>query len=557
MSGPNTYHWIFGNGDHIEFPNGGNPTVVSSSAQIATYEGCATISDQSGQLLAYTDGTTLWDRNNTPIGAANLGGHGSSTHSSIMVPPAGGGTNYHVFCIGDDTDGNADQVWHTCFTPVGGGSSIVRTSGPTNITGSISGYDNTERLAATSHADCNKYWVISQNKGLNGLYAFLVDSDGAPNSPVNTSMTGVSLPDPSQTGGNNTTVEQGYMKFSPDGRMFAWADGRSNNIHFHTFDNSTGAFTYMHSITNINGFPYGVEFSPDGNYLFYSILTGADAIAVHDISTGNEIYSLSSHIFSGVKTGALQIGPNGKIYAKYGTGTGLLEIDNPNLGASSTVNPNAIDSVLLGNISLAPPSSIVNGQTRNENWGLPTFTRIANNCLEGDVCSAIAEEVNEITSERAELDVNRMRHCDGRRPRKPNCREFQYRDPRPHIEVKWGDSECDCIESDDTEIVSITVCNTYSNIEFSSFTIHKLEVVDAAGNPVALLPDGTPSVELTPLGPYCFGNIASCSCVSREFVLRNRGAIAGEYHIRATGICYDVKLHFDDEACFKFDICAD
>ena len=81
--------------------------------------------------------------------------------------------------------------------------------------------------------------------------------------------------------------------------------------------------------------------------------------------------------------------------------------------------------------------------------------------------------------------------------------------------------------------------------------------MDAAGNPVATLPDGTPSVELTPIGPYCFGNIASCSCVSREFVLRNRGAMAGEYHIRATGICYDVNLHFDDEACFKFDICAD
>ena len=557
MSGPNTYHWVFGNGDHIEFPNGGNPTVVSSSTQIATYEGCATISDQNGQLLAYTDGSTLWDKNNVAIGPSDLGGHGSSTHSSIIVPPAGGGTNYHIFCIGDDTDNIPDQVWHSTFAVVG--NSLNRTSGPTNITNTIPNYDNTERLAATSHVDCNKYWVITQNKGLNGFYAHLVDSEGRPTQTVNTPMSDPPIPDANQTGGNLTIVEQGYMKFSPDGRVFAWADGRSHNIHFHAFDNSNGTFTYMHSITKIDtGFPYGIEFSPDGNYLFYSILTGAPAIAVHDVSSGAEVYSAAIHnIETNVQVGALQLGPNGKIYGKYGKGQGLLEIDNPNLGSAATVNPNTIDSVLSGNISLNTPSSTIDGRPFDANWGLPTFTRIADDCLEGDVCSTIASEVNEITSERADNDVNRMRPCEGRLRPRPTCREFRYRQPSPHIEIKWGDSECDCIESDDTETVSITVCNTYSNIEFSGFTIHKLELVDAEGNPVATLPDGTPSVELTPIGPYCFGNIASCSCVSREFVLRNRGAIAGEYHIRATGICYDVNLYFDDDACFKFDICAD
>ena len=31
----------------------------------------------------------------------------------------------------------------------------------------------------------------------------------------------------------------------------------------------------------------------------------------------------------------------------------------------------------------------------------------------------------------------------------------------PWISIRWGDSKCDCIEGDDTEIMHLTVCNPY------------------------------------------------------------------------------------------------
>ncbi|MEI9853027.1 MAG: hypothetical protein WDN24_21700 [Sphingomonas sp.] len=52
------------------------------------------------------------------------------------------------------------------------------------------------------------------------------------------------------------------------------------------------------------------------------------------------------------------------------------------------------------------------------------------------------------------------------------------------------------------------------------------------GGEVPGLPDGTPSVQVVPLGPVCFGDIPPCrdetpGCVSREFVVRTRGARGG------------------------------
>ena len=138
------------------------------------------------------------------------------------------------------------------------------------------------------------------------------------------------------------------------------------------------------------------------------------------------------------------------------------------------------------------------------------------------------------------------------------CRKVKFPDLKPCISIKWGDSECDCIESSDYEVMTLTVCNCYQNVTFNNFKISMLEVLDSNGNPVPILPDGTPSVKLHPVGIYCFGNIAPCTCVSREFVLINEGAKAGKYKIVLKGICFDViKAYAEKEDCFEFEICKD
>lgn len=142
------------------------------------------------------------------------------------------------------------------------------------------------------------------------------------------------------------------------------------------------------------------------------------------------------------------------------------------------------------------------------------------------------------------------------------CKKVPQPDVKPCISISWGDSVCDCMETDDFEALCITVCNCYSNITFSDFTISIIHVTPKGGGPVPTLPDGTPSVEITPIGPICFGDIGPCknnepTCVSRQVVLQTRGAKGGSYEIHLSGICYEVCFEYRKSECFRLELCPD
>ena len=142
------------------------------------------------------------------------------------------------------------------------------------------------------------------------------------------------------------------------------------------------------------------------------------------------------------------------------------------------------------------------------------------------------------------------------------CKEAEFPEILPCISVAWGDSDCDCMETNDFEVLAVTVCNCYSNVAFENLMIGQITVTDAFGNPVALLPDGTPSVEVHPPGALCFGRIGPCtdnkpSCVTREIVLYTRGAIAGGYSLKFDSVCFTIAYSGHSEACFAFTLCKD
>jgi hypothetical protein len=146
-------------------------------------------------------------------------------------------------------------------------------------------------------------------------------------------------------------------------------------------------------------------------------------------------------------------------------------------------------------------------------------------------------------------------HCD--------CVEVKFPDVHPCISVTWGDSPCDCLETDDVEVFCVTVCNCYSNITFGNLSIGQILVTDMVGDPVANLPDGTPSVQVIPSGPICFGDIPPCrdkdhpGCVSRELVVYTRGAIGKDYRLSFNAICFSVCHQFQSEQCFTMKLCQD
>lgn len=142
------------------------------------------------------------------------------------------------------------------------------------------------------------------------------------------------------------------------------------------------------------------------------------------------------------------------------------------------------------------------------------------------------------------------------------CKTLDLPVIEPCVSIAWGDSECDCFETDDIETAIISVCNCYSNITLSNVYIGLLTLTMADGSPIPTLPDGTPSVEIVPRGAICFGDIGPCkeggtNCVSREIVIHTRGAKPGSYKINVSGLCYELTLSQHHEACFELELCQD
>ncbi|HBL25234.1 MAG TPA: hypothetical protein DD490_00185 [Acidobacteria bacterium] len=142
------------------------------------------------------------------------------------------------------------------------------------------------------------------------------------------------------------------------------------------------------------------------------------------------------------------------------------------------------------------------------------------------------------------------------------CKALDLPKIEPCISIAWGESDCDCFETDDVETAIVTICNCYSNVSFANVHVAYFNITLADGSPVPLLPDGTPSVSIHPVGPVCFGDLGPCrpgaeNCVSREIVIRTRGAKSGKYKVLVSGICYQVVLAQLHEECFVLALCAD
>ena len=108
-------HWYFGNGAGLIFDVDSESVTSTNAATstINTAEGCSSISDFNGNLLFYTDGRNVWDKNHQIMPNANynagsgLLGDPSSTSSALIIPRPGNADHYYVFTVDEPHHNNA------------------------------------------------------------------------------------------------------------------------------------------------------------------------------------------------------------------------------------------------------------------------------------------------------------------------------------------------------------------------------------------------------------------------------------------------------------------
>ncbi len=346
--------WYFGAYAGLNFNT--LPPTPLTNGQLNTNEGCTSISDVSGNLLFYTNGTVVFNKSHAlmPNGTGLLG-HQSSTQSSVVIPKpgtfnalAGYYNRYYIITSDYNQSFNGVRFSEVDMTLAGGLGDIVVATKNTLLYGGAS----TEKLAVATHANGCDYWLVGRPSSSTDFYSYHISAAGLNTTPVVTTIPG-SAASPTLAAGI------GSMKASPDNKYIALINGFSpagaafyqNGLFIYDFNNATGVLSpkFYHASSGSPLFPYaftnsrlgyGVEFSPDSK-LIYTTGLYSPSIQQYNLNVATNALFQSSRQNIGLTASppdgnnysacALQLAPDGKIYVALTGNDSLGVIASPNL----------------------------------------------------------------------------------------------------------------------------------------------------------------------------------------------------------------------------------
>lgn len=301
--------WTFGNNEWSFDTNQNNGFQRSELTTFAGYAPASASDPETGALLFYTNGLTIYDKNGgvmsngtqlagipTPNSilerfyeVAGYCGGNRTNQGSIILPKPGVQGIYYVFTsvrtVFSNCEGGAQynefynfgiQYAEVDMNANGGLGTVTSKHNQLNSNGS-------NAMTTTAGSNENYFWLVTVNG--NSFYSYKIDTNGiaAPVVSVYTSI-------PFQS-----------IKISKGGNRLAGSKYGGTPVVF-DFDNATGAVTNPDDFlqgdvyyTEEIGSESGIEFSPNGNILYF--LTSAAessqteynyyaAIAMYNISTG-------------------------------------------------------------------------------------------------------------------------------------------------------------------------------------------------------------------------------------------------------------------------------
>jgi uncharacterized protein (TIGR02145 family) len=346
-------NWYFGfssPGAGVNF-NSGAPVAIPNGVM---WSGSSTISvsDSSGNLLFFSDGTKVYNRNKVimPNGSGLHGDNLEFRQCVISTSIPGDDSSYYIFTVGGfNPIGTSYGLYYSIINMrLNGGLGDIET-GFKNIP-IPSAANSWEAVTGSRHKNNNDVWIVTTVSTQTNIQyaAFLINNSGLSATPVLSESNGGGQYSPSPP--FNYYVAPSWIRVSPDGTKLVccWY---SCCFEFCTFNPQTGSVNRLFSVQNesANYNTINAEFSIDSKYLYVSQATGG-------FSTIGSIYQYNSNLFDSaafiqsktlIDTGkvrnGLQMGPDWKIYGSESMVDSLAVIQNPsNYGNTCHYQRNAI-----------------------------------------------------------------------------------------------------------------------------------------------------------------------------------------------------------------------
>lgn len=291
--------WVFGSSTGISF-DGPVPTSIATVIQPAGYA-CASVSDGNGNLQFYTDGNTLYDKNNNVmpngydvtalayyLNSFTFSPTNNSWHGAQIIPVPGTTDKYYVFAIIDlwVTAHTGEMYYSIVDMSLNGGLGDV----VPGAKGILLDNNLATPLAGIAGNDCNM-WLLAHDKNTAEFRSY------------NITTAGISTPVISAAGSSNSGTA--YVMVPSPSRL-KLAVGSGNNSAVFDFDPSTGIVSNPLAL----GLPASdAAFSPDNSKLY---LSGGTPLYQFDLSSATPTAAVA--VTPMILSNGLRLGPDGKVY---------------------------------------------------------------------------------------------------------------------------------------------------------------------------------------------------------------------------------------------------
>ncbi len=299
--------WAFGRNAGIDFNTHPARAIVTG---IEAGEGCASVCNDRGELLFYTNGYTVWNREHQPMPRgqnlpSTTGGYfTSSSQGTLIAALPDNPDRYYIFSLGSFE--NAYYFGRLYY-------SVVDMSLDNGLGDVVAGEKGilldsmlTEHMSGVLGEDCG-LWLLVLSRAKDEAKAFRIDHKGIARQPVISERI---------KGGGALNGGIGCMDVSANRRRIAVAQG---NLVVYDFDPATGVLSRPVMVDNFPlgvspGGYYGVAFSPDNTKLYAN---DVPFFYQFDLSLGNvddirtSKLKLSDTRF---RNAAIKRGPDGKMY---------------------------------------------------------------------------------------------------------------------------------------------------------------------------------------------------------------------------------------------------
>lgn len=319
LSGQRANIWHFGFKSGIEFID----TTIRPvrGGQTGVDEGTSSISDDSGKLVLYTDGMTLW-RGDHSILDSGFNGTRTSTQSGLLVKKPGTDSMYYLFTAGTYVS-NIDFFYSIIDMKFNNGKGKV-------IQKNVSLFKNSAEKVAAFHNKLNDAVIIAAyQEGVDSIRFYKLDKNGI------THINSI-YPHPAR----KINLSVGEIKFSRSGAFLAIGGYPGSLILIELNPNTLlikrksviyGYSSYSFCFSNNEKYLYTSEFLREG---LFPVDQGSNVYQLDVdsiLSASDSVYRPGEHLlYSKIGWYGFQIGENGRIYFCTLGHDKLGEIEFPN-----------------------------------------------------------------------------------------------------------------------------------------------------------------------------------------------------------------------------------